>query len=210
MFDRIRFYHGPSMEPTFRPGDILHIEKITNVRDLRPGDIIVFQAGSTDPASSETAHRIIRSTPRGFITRGDLNPLPDERPVRPDEVIGRVARIERAGRIHKVRGGRLGLWPARARWALRAAGRLIAAPLKPLYRRLRQSGLVAALWKPDIRRVRFCSPEGDYVEYTYRGRIVGVWRPARNERRFKKPFDLVLWQEVERERKRDPKSDHES
>ena len=95
----IRFYRGRSMEPTFRQGDILHIDQSANVHDLRPGDIIV-------------------------------------------------------------------------------------------------------VWKPKIRRVRFCSPEGEYVKYIHRGRTVAVWWPARNECRFRKPFDLVLWREVDRERDR--------
>jgi len=36
----------------------------------------------------------------------------------------------------------------------------------------------------------------------HRGRTVAVWWPARNECRFRKPFDLVLWREVDRERER--------
>lgn len=188
------------MEPIFRPGDILHIDLAASVDDLSPGDIIIYQTEGADPAARETAHRIILSTPRGFITRGDFNPLPDERPVRPDEVIGRVVRIERGGRIHKIHGGRQGLRQTLRHRALRAAGRLMTAPLRPLYRGLRQGGLVAGLWKPDISRVRYGSPDGGYVEYTYRGRVVGTWWPTRNEYRIRKPFDLVLWREINRKR----------
>jgi len=202
--ETISFYRGRSMEPTFRPGDILRAEKTQGTGQLRPGDIIIFKTSGPGPSteSCETVHRIIRSTPRGYLTRGDLNPLPDERPVQPEEVIGRIVRIERGGRVRKVRGGRLGLWRARGLWARRGIWRAIAAPLRPLYGRLRRSGLVAILWKPEILRIRFCSPDGQYVKYVRRGRTVAVWRPARNECRFRKPFDLVLWREIARERNR--------
>jgi len=202
--ETISFYRGRSMEPTFRPGDILHVEKTQRAGQLRPGDIIIFRESGPDPnpKAYETVHRIIRSTLQGYLTRGDLNPRPDEKPVKEDEIVGSVTRFERGGRIRKVRGGRLGLWRARMLWARRGVWRTIAAPLRPLYRRLRKSGLVAALWKPETRKIRLCSPDGEYVKYIHRGRTVAVWWPDRNECRFRKPFDLVLWREVDRERDR--------
>jgi len=200
------------MEPTFRPGDILHVEKTQGTGQLRPGDIIIFKASDPDsnPEVCETVHRIILLTPQGYLTRGDFNPRPDEKPVKEDKIVGRVTRFERGGRIRKVRGGRLGLLRAHMLWARRGVWRTIAAPLRPLYRRLRQSGLVAALWKPETRRIRFCSPDGEYVKYIHRGRTVAVWWPARNECRFRKPYDLVLWREIDRERERDHNSGQES
>jgi len=202
--EAVRFYRGRSMGSTFRPGDMLYVEKSNGTKPFRSGDIVVFRTSNRDAgqADCETVHRIVQSTPQGYLTRGDLNPRPDEKPVKEDKIIGRVAKFERGGRVRKVRGGRLGLWRARGLWARRGIWRAIAAPLRPLYGRLRRSGLVAILWKPEILRIRFCSPDGQYVKYVRRGRTVAVWRPARNECRFRKPFDLVLWREIARERNR--------
>jgi signal peptidase I len=189
------------MAGTFRSGDLLFIEPGL-VSALHPGDVVVYKDPQRPHDGVNTAHRVIGIKPQGLICRGDNNPLPDLEPLPEERLIGRVTRFERGGRVRKVRGGRLGLWQARMLWARRGVWRAIAAPLRPLYRRLRKSGLVAALWKPETRRIRFCSPDGEYVKYVRHGRTVAVWRPARNECRFRKPFDLVLWREIARERDR--------
>jgi hypothetical protein len=203
--DGVRFYRGRSMEPTLRPGDILCLERRAGVGDLEPGDVIVFAArtGGRDPAHNETVHRIVRRTAAGFVTRGDRNPLEDEKPVRPGQIAGRVVRVERAGRIKPVRGGQTGLSRANRIRARRAFWRALASPLRPLYAGLRRSGIATWVWRPRIERTHFCAAEGDYVEYSRRGRVVGTWWPARNEFYVRKPFDLVLWREIDRGREAD-------
>lgn len=199
-----QFYSGSSMAGVFRDGDLLSIEPVL-ISALHPGDVVVYVVYK-DPQRPHdgvnTAHRVIGIKPQGLICRGDNNPLPDPELLTEGRLIGRVTRFERGGRIRKIQVGRLGLWRARGLWARRGIWRAIAAPLRPLYGRLRRSGLVAILWKPEILQIRFCSPDGQYVKYVRRGRTVAVWRPARNECRFRKPFDLVLWREIARERDR--------
>jgi hypothetical protein len=190
------------MAGVFRDGDLLSIEPVL-ISALRLGDVVVYKNPQRPRDGVNTVHRVIGIAARGLICRGDNNPLPDPELLTEGRLIGRVTRFERGGRIRKVQGGRLGLWRARMLWARRGIWRTIAAPLRPLYRRLRRSGIVASRWKPEIRRIRLCSPDGEYVKYVRRGRTVAVWRPARNECRFRKPFDLVLWREIARERDRD-------
>lgn len=196
-----QFYSGQSMAGTFRPGDLLFIEPVS-IDHLRRGDIVVYYDSQPPPEGADTVHRVVAITPQGLICRGDNNPLPDAEPLMEGRLIGRVVGFDRRGRIHNVRGGRWGLWRARAFWSLRAANRFLTAPLRPIYRRLIRSGIVALLWKPDLRRVRFCSGDGEYVKYTRRDRTIAVWHPGRNECRFRKPYDLILWREIARDRNR--------
>ena len=193
-----RFYRGLSMAGIFRPGDLLFFEPVPIAR-LRRGDIVAYSDSQPPPEGVDTVHRVVAITSLGLICRGDNNRSPDRKPVTEERLIGRVSRFERGGRVHEVRGGRAGMRQACLTWARRAVLRMMSAPLRPLYRRLRRSGLVPLLWKPDIRRVRFCSPDGDYIKYIRRGRTVAVCRLAGNEIRFRRPYDLVLWKKFARE-----------
>lgn len=84
---------GRSMRPFLRGGETLVIRRV-DAASLRRGDLILFRNGSGEPVM----HRIVRR--RGafgsvvFQTKGDAALSLDE-PVREDEVLGKVCRIER-------------------------------------------------------------------------------------------------------------------
>lgn len=81
-----------SMEPTYPPGTLV-VVKPTNTGSLAVGDAITYQweSGKTDVVT----HRIVsvQYSAKGelrFTTQGDANPVPDERPVVPEQVRGKV------------------------------------------------------------------------------------------------------------------------
>lgn len=81
-----------SMEPTYPPGTLI-VVKPTTASSLGIGDAITFQWESGKP--DVVTHRIIsvQYTANGgvrFTTKGDANRAPDERPVVPDQIRGKV------------------------------------------------------------------------------------------------------------------------
>jgi signal peptidase I len=99
------FCLGPSMYPTLRPGDTLHVQPYAE-RPIRSGDVVAFIA----PISNLlVVHRIVRVDRSGMITRGDNNLFVDEDVIRPEDIIGKVAAAERDGRKFRIVGAFLGL-----------------------------------------------------------------------------------------------------
>jgi ribosomal protein S18 acetylase RimI-like enzyme len=94
---------GASMAPFIRDRDVLTIAPLGG-RDPRPGEVVAF----TLPGSGRLAvHRVVARDGAGWLIRGDNCPKADGVVAR-DEMIGRVVRVERAGR-----DVRLGLGPER-------------------------------------------------------------------------------------------------
>lgn len=85
---------GKSMSPFLQGGEILTIKKVA-CDTLRKGDLIFFKT----PENFPVIHRIIEKE-RGmdnlytFRTKGDSAHMTDE-PVREDDILGKVCRIER-------------------------------------------------------------------------------------------------------------------
>lgn len=81
-----------SMEPTYSPGTLI-VVKPTDATSLGIGDAITFQWESGKP--DVVTHRIIsvQYSAKGelrFTTQGDANRAPDERPVVPEQIRGKV------------------------------------------------------------------------------------------------------------------------
>lgn len=83
-----------SMEPTLPPGTLV-IVKPTDPADIRIGTVITYQLESGKP--QVVTHRVIEiiqpNLPGGevsFITKGDANSAPDEKPVHPVQIRGTV------------------------------------------------------------------------------------------------------------------------
>ena len=101
--------HGASMLPAVWPGDQLTTRSVP-FDQLRPGQVILFHRDG-----KLTAHRILSFTADGVVTRGDSLSHPD-RPVRAEELVGRVERVVRNGRSRTLE---LKLWKGVVSWLLR-------------------------------------------------------------------------------------------
>lgn len=89
--------HGYSMSPFIRDGDVLTIAPLTIAP--RIGDVVAFVSS---PHDRLIVHRIIAATRDGFLIKGDNVSEPDGVMPR-EQLLGRVARVERDGRAR--RGG---------------------------------------------------------------------------------------------------------
>lgn len=78
-----------SMEPSLHVGECIVVEK-TDTSVLKEGDIITFYSEQSDIYGRLVTHRITEVLPDGtFSTRGDANPVKDEKNVRPDQILGK-------------------------------------------------------------------------------------------------------------------------
>ena len=74
-----------SMEPKFYPGDIV-ITKHKNKTDIKVNDIVTYK----DNDGVIITHRIIKETPKGYITKGDNNNIEDVDILTKENIIGEV------------------------------------------------------------------------------------------------------------------------
>jgi signal peptidase I len=89
---------GDSMHPTIRSGDYVRVVPIA-VSELQRGDVILASTGR-----GLTAHRIVRLSGRGIVTRGD-NSLRADPVVDPAKVLGKVVEVEQiTGDSRKIDG----------------------------------------------------------------------------------------------------------
>jgi hypothetical protein len=94
-FGTLRFAAtGWSMLPTIFPGDILMVERIDEDQ-VNLGDVILASRDGWF-----CAHRVVAKSEDcgpSWLTQGDAMAIPD-RPVKPSEVLGRVAYVTRRGK----------------------------------------------------------------------------------------------------------------
>jgi hypothetical protein len=184
-------YTGPSMLPTFRPGQLLYVR--AGLQHLEPGDVIVF---TQSVGRGHVTHRIIAAAPAGFITRGDNNVRVDNGVVSFEHVIGRVEMVEDHGQIKPVRGGQRALWLAQMGWGARRVEYWVRVICGAPYRALRASPLARRILQRIIR-LRFAyvsvqTAQGTLVKTLHRGKVVARWYPATRRFECRKPYDLVL------------------
>lgn len=181
-----RFYNGASMDGTFLPGDRLLIIA-ARLDLLRPGDVIAFRTGE-----KELVHRVVARVSQGLVTRGDNNPRPDVGWVAEENLIGRVTRYERNGHWFWLPGGVLGnlvrvyLTTRRRLWTM------IKSFGAHLYRLLRDSHLIGAVWRPNITQMSVTVDHEVIIKYIVHGQTVASWWPAKRRFICRKPYDLVL------------------
>ena len=81
-----------SMAPTFKAGDMILVKKIDDMYTLQKDDVITFYT-IIDSARVLNTHRIVEvkddGGSRSYITRGDNNPVEDEIPVYPSDIVGK-------------------------------------------------------------------------------------------------------------------------
>ncbi|NUC74488.1 signal peptidase I [Haloterrigena sp. SYSU A558-1] len=71
------FVETGSMEPTIETGHGFVAVPAVVTDDPEPGDVIVFEAEAID-GGGLTTHRVVEETERGYVTRGDANPVTDQ------------------------------------------------------------------------------------------------------------------------------------
>ena len=190
MTGRQRFYLGQSMRGTFRPGDVLTVEPLSLSR-VRPGDVVVFFRQRGD-GQDEIVHRVVRRISGGLVTRGDAVGREDAGVVSDGNLIGRVVRRERNGRVSTVHGGWVGLCRGRALhfyWGLR---RPAVRRMQGAYDRLKATGLARLVWKPRVTQLMISSPDGPYIQYVCDKRVVARFWPDTGVFECRKPWDLVI------------------
>ena len=102
--DLLRFrVHGGSMHPFIRDEDIIEVKPI-EASVIRLGDVIFYRSAR----GRLLAHRVIKvGAQRGqvaLVTKGDSVSRPDQL-VRPEQVLGQVVAIKRAGRTIRLDRG---------------------------------------------------------------------------------------------------------
>ena len=98
------FYTGPSMNPTLRASDILHIVPYMH-RRIRLGDVIVFVPSE---GGRPIAHRAVSKDAHGVLTRGDNNTRVDPCVLEPSRIIGQVMFAQTGDKWRRVYGGTVG------------------------------------------------------------------------------------------------------
>jgi len=88
---RIRAF-GTSMLPTIWPGDVLLIERRA-LDQLKCGDLVLVKQ-----EEGIRVHRLLSNSGAHWMTRGDAMPQ-DDPPLRPTEILGRVAEIRGPKRV---------------------------------------------------------------------------------------------------------------
>ena len=127
---------GHSMAPFIRDGDVICVSPLAS-RAPGPGDVVAFIHPKTKLLC---LHRVLSVHGDRFLIQGDNMPEEPDGMIPLEAILGRVTRVERAGR--KVR---LGLGPERfllallSRRGLLAAIRRYAGPLYACFSRSRAS-----------------------------------------------------------------------
>jgi hypothetical protein len=179
-------YNGPSMKPTFQTGQLLYVRP--NVQDVQPGDVLVYKQNN-----GHVVHRVISTNASGYITRGDNNRLKDAAPISPDQVIGRVELAEGEGAIHRIAGGRHGLWSAQRHWAGMHLSLWLRIVFGWPYRLIKKKRLLRGLWHPKVVTICLQTESGVLYKYLYHNKTIGTWNPQSGIFHCRRPFDLILF-----------------
>jgi signal peptidase I len=173
------FYAGPSMNPTLRASDILHVVPCAD-KEIRIGDVIVF----TPPeGGSSIVHRVVSKDARGVRTRGDNNACVDPHVLEPHHILGLVVHAQRGDKLRRVHGGAAGrvignLMNLRGYIDRKLSGVPAATPHRP--NQLRAVG-AWFLSRMHPRIVRFSARGGSELQMLV-GRHLIARRPAGEER----------------------------
>jgi signal peptidase I len=184
------FYSGRSMRGTFRLGDRLVVTPVA-LTDVRPGDIVVYYDSCFE---KEIVHRVIAVSPNGLVTRGDSNRCVDTTLVTEKNLLGRVTHIQSDGNTRRVHNGKAGLRHTKVINTRHGVWRFIRRRITRtgLYSWLRNTGLIARLWQPRLKKIHLATEQGTLVKMVWRQQTVAIWDPQTNYFRCRKPFDLVI------------------
>lgn len=178
------------MKGTFKPGDRLAIEKVA-FDQIKKGDVIIFRR-MREEKNEFIVHRVVKTTTKELVTRGDNCRVSDEGCLAAEDIIGRVIRYDRRGRVRRAWNGGAGQLQASVLHGRLHAARSLKFFLRKPYVKLRESGIVARLWQPDIEAIHFETPDGPLVKYLHKGRTVTICWKTTDRWLTKRPYDFIL------------------
>jgi len=187
-------YTGTSMQPKFKPGQLLYVSPI--LRDLTLGDVIIFQGRTKD---DYVVHRVVRMQKNKIFTRGDNNPVEDPDPITPDQVLGIIRSADYNGSFAVVRGGRIGYFYLRFQSTLSAIKGWLLRIFYPFYALLKASKFLPKIWHPEVTKIFVNSKNGNLVKFIHRGRVVATWYTTSNTFICRKPYNLVIPSPIEKQ-----------
>jgi len=181
---------GPSMRPTLRVGDVLHVRPY-NGRKIRRGDVIVFTAPGSCAA---VVHRVISYDAGLIATRGDNNDLADSYSAPAGDVIGRVVYAQKGKRLRRTYGGSVGGlvgWAMRMR---RVMSQRLCSLFRPIYHRAARSGIFRWLVPAGVRQsvVAFENHGETQLQLHLGSFCIGKFIPELGVWRIKPPFKLFV------------------
>jgi signal peptidase len=88
----LSFVETGSMAPTMEPGDGFIAVPAPVAGEVEEGDVITFEAQQLN-GGGLTTHRVVGETERGYVTRGDANPFPDQDGSEPPVTDGQVVAV---------------------------------------------------------------------------------------------------------------------
>jgi signal peptidase I len=183
-------YTGPSMNPTLKAPEKLHVVPYKE-RKIKRGDVVVFFS----PESHRmVVHRVISVDARGCRTRGDYNRDSDTWILGPERIVGRVVSAQLGNRRRTISGGMRGLLYSSRLRAIYLMKSKIYSLLGPTYHRLAGAGLLRRWlpWYEQSRVVSFHRPAGTELQLLIGRRVIGRLLPGRREWEIRPPFRLLV------------------
>ncbi|MBN1315678.1 MAG: hypothetical protein JXA42_09430 [Anaerolineales bacterium] len=168
------------------------IERAT-VSQIEPGDIVAFLCPDTMGKMEKWAHRVIKISSSGLLTRGDNNLGFDSQLLTAKQLLGRVTHVEHNGVVRPVQGGWFGLLRARILWSKIHVRNLVVKLGRRPYKLLRKSRLVPRIWRPIITRITLETDRGELIKFVSQDRTVARWWPDTGRFECRWPYDLVIF-----------------
>jgi hypothetical protein len=187
---RTMTYIGPSMNPTLKAGDRLHIIPYDGKR-IRRGDVIVFIPAGSD---SRIIHRVVSINCHGIRTRGDNCCQLDPWILKPDHILGRVVYARRRNRRLRVFGGSLGHLLGVTIRVINAIDQRVSGLLHPAYEWSARAGMFRRLLPAQMtpRVISFARPEGTELQLLMGRWLIGRRLPGRSRWYIRRPFRLFV------------------
>ncbi len=185
-------FTGCSMKPTLVEGDLVEVRPYKQ-NMVKIGDIIYYQLPTASKMNA-TIHRVVRITPQGVIARGDHNSHDDADPIPFEFIFGQVTAVWRGSRRRKLAGGYKGVAYCKFHQSLLVCGRVFLPILRPFYRMLVRSEIIAGClpWRFQPKIVEFSDGDKTHLQFVWRKRVIGVFDQDAGRWKISPPFHLFL------------------
>ena len=181
---------GPSMRPTFKPGDGLTVTSYGR-KKIRVGDVVLFRHPQ---GGYNIVHRVVSVGPKGIRTRGDNNVHMDPWTLQKGDILGQVVSARRKNTNVVVTGGMPGLVTALAIRAMKKINLRLSKLFRPIYHRLERSGLFNACLPliPRMRLLSFEKPQGRELYLFMGARPIARRSAGGSKWQISRPFRLFI------------------